>query len=217
MSTADAMSAVTPDMATAFHEAGHAVVGHHLGIGIRKLTIVKDEDYLGATFHYAGRPMSDDQLYSPDARTRTRLEKHIIGTWAGPLAEERATGWNDGGAGLTAPFEHPEHGPVRRLAEGGDMLRIIEMAELLHGSGRTADAYMEYLRLRTLDIIEHAPFVWPQIEAVATALVEHPTLTGRQFRDVCQRVVDDALAPGLARLAKLMGPREEHLAGGSEG
>jgi hypothetical protein len=192
---------------TAFHEAGHAVVAHYLGIGVRKVTIVEDDDALGRTLGF-GRPMSDDQLYSPDARTRARLEKAIIAAWAGPLAEERATGeFDDHGAGLTSPIHHPEHGQVRRLTEGGDMHRIIEMADTMHGSGRTTDAYIEYLRLRTLDLLEHGPFIWDQIEAVAAALEEHKTLTARQFRDVCQRAVDDALEPGRQRIHGLMAAR----------
>jgi hypothetical protein len=186
--------------ATAVHEAGHAVAARELGIGIRRLRIVEDEDSTGRTLYY-GRPISDEQYYSPDARTQRQLEKRIIATWAGPLAEERAPSeWNATGAGLSEPFEHPEHGTVHHLYPDGDLGRIQYMAGIIHaGPGRSTDAYVEYLRCRALDLLEHGRFIWAQVEAVAAALIKQKTLSGKQTRDVCWRVIEDALARGRTR------------------
>lgn len=85
------------------------------------------------------------------------------------------------------------------------MGRILDMSEIVQGGlGRTTEAYIEYLRLRALEMLEHRPFVWGHVEAVAAALQEHETLSGRRFRAVCQQAIDEELAPGRARLARVM-------------
>ncbi len=63
---------------------------------------------------------------------------------------------------------------------------------------------MEYLRLRTTDMLSQ-PFVWKLVEAVAAPLVDRQTLSGRQFREVCQRVTDDELRSTLERWKRQRG------------
>lgn len=48
--------------ATAFHEAGHAVVAFHLGMGVREVSILSSDDAEGHVLHYASHRGSSPML-----------------------------------------------------------------------------------------------------------------------------------------------------------
>ena len=54
-------------------------------------------------------------------------------------------------------------------------------------SDRTAQAYSQLLKMRTLDLIERLT-VWSQITAVACALWELGELTGPRFQAICREI-----------------------------
>ena len=77
--------------ATAYHEAGHAVVSMELGRGFRKVTIVPSGDTLGHCRNTPwGKTQPDVDAYSP--RARGRIETAIIILFAGGLAEGKFCG-----------------------------------------------------------------------------------------------------------------------------
>jgi hypothetical protein len=73
---------------TAYHEAGHAVVGWRLGIGLRKkgVTIVPDEamGYLGCCA--PRRIIARDIEWNDSGRNRMRVEKKVQCLLAGEIA-----------------------------------------------------------------------------------------------------------------------------------
>jgi ATP-dependent Zn protease len=145
----------------AFHEAGHAVVRRYFGMGIKKITIVEDDESYGRV---SNRPPGD--WFRPDieidGRRRRRIELEIMTGWAGTLAEEMHAGESE--ATIAGARE--------------DINQIANLALYASGSEEEAEAYIEWLRLRTLGILR---VMWGEIEAVATALLERETLTGKQW------------------------------------
>ena len=79
------------DEAVAYHEAGHAVTNFELGRKIRKVTIIPTEDYSGACFDYKLLDSMAD-TYGDTPTVRRRVEREIMGKFAGQLAEDRFRG-----------------------------------------------------------------------------------------------------------------------------
>ncbi len=77
--------------ATAYHEAGHAVMAMETGRAVRLVTVVPEGNYLGVCRHTAA-----PAWLSPDAHLGRReirwLERCILIRMAGPAAERRFTG-----------------------------------------------------------------------------------------------------------------------------
>ena len=71
---------------TAYHEAGHAVAAHALGIVIEGVSIVQDEGSLGHTT----TPLPEN-FDSSDEKADAVLEKHLIVGVAGAASEELLT------------------------------------------------------------------------------------------------------------------------------
>jgi hypothetical protein len=149
---------------TAYHEAGHAVARCRLRLPIKKVSIEENEDYQGIVLP---GPLADsiDPESGNDLRTRDRLEKEIITCYAGIAAERRVN--------RRTPGWHAE----------ADMELAVDWALYQHGGGPVVDAYLRYLRIRTDDYIT-SPLWWPAIEAVASALLDRQTLSGRDVRAV---------------------------------
>jgi ATP-dependent Zn protease len=157
---------------TAYHEAGHAVVRYKLGLSVKAVSIVSDDNSGGRSSH---RPPGE--WFRPDietdARHRRRIEDEVMCGWAGALAEERLGESSD---------KELEVGAAQ------DVNTIVWFASYFTGSDYETEAYIEWLRRRTEGLLNRAD-VWPAIEAVAAALLEEHTLTGRQVR----RIIDDAM------------------------
>jgi len=77
--------------AIAYHEAGHAVAALVLHRRFRHVTIEPDEDSGGHIAWSLGGPRVSE-LANSERRLRARIERGIIVTYAGPLAEARYTG-----------------------------------------------------------------------------------------------------------------------------
>ena len=154
------------------------------GVGVRCVSAVPDE-------HSGGRTLG----YGPGGGLRRRSDTiAMMISWAGPLAEERAVGLWQHRPGLV---EHLERGRLDafgwlRANEHGadDMRQLLDVSEEPGWfRPRTSAAWRHYLRCRTLDLLEH-PEIWDQVTAVALALWEHETLSGRRLHRLCRAVED---------------------------
>lgn len=86
---------------TAYHEAGHAMAGHLLGVPFRYLTIKSDGTALGRVQFRPSRLINADTFDNLSPRRRDLVERRIIVSLAGPEAQRLVTGRYDrrGGAG----------------------------------------------------------------------------------------------------------------------
>ena len=157
---------------TAIHEAGHAAVAMHVGIGIRRVTIAPTGAAQGKASHY---PIG--KWFQPDievtTRTRTRIERSIMVFWAGTLAEE-----------LIGGRAEPDGATHDR-----DM--IVQLATFICGDPEETSAYIEWLRLRCRNLLQ-TPLVRRAVDAITDALVERTTLRGTEIRAVVSDSLLDA-------------------------
>lgn len=150
--------------ATAFHEAGHAVVSVVERVPLTRVTIVEDGDALGSCGHMPW-PTSVQPEYDGSSRTTARIRRQIRVLFAGVIAEAKSTGskrWNLRGF-------HSDRVSI------GDLALYVE-------SGREdASAVCERERCNTEALVaEH----WRAIVSVALALLEHESLSGRRVREI---------------------------------
>jgi hypothetical protein len=103
-----------------------------------------------------------------DGPTRRRLEERIMISLAGPEAEAERTGRYD------------------REAAQEDLDRAIDHACFMTGDEAEASAYVEWLRLRTLNLMKDTYFE-PALEALAAELLEHHEVPYRRARSVMKR------------------------------
>jgi hypothetical protein len=135
--------------ATAYHEAGHAIVGAGLG-AIVKVATVKPRGKILGRVRFAACP--DDH------------ESELLCTLAGPFAQKRfapRSAWRSG----NRDFDNAKKLVVSRI----------------HGKGTVAQKYLAYMEARAAQVVN---VFWIDIEAVAKALLERETMTGREIRAV---------------------------------
>lgn len=155
-----------PIAAAAYHEAGHAVMCHMLGVRLKSISVGWDELYGGETDHaklqYAGVPIDPK-----DTRARLRLEKAIMLCMAGPLAQQKfAPAGTHGDYGGALDFD-----VAFRLA-----LRSFR-------SRKTAAAYLAFIQAWISQKWQE-PRVWAAVERVARALIKDRKLSGHQARSI---------------------------------
>jgi ATP-dependent Zn protease len=145
------------DEATAYHEAGHAVVALALGRPVHKVTVLPDRERLGhCRFAKAVVRPSDDWV-----------EIEMLIALAGLAAEARHTGtygWEEAGRDLRY---------VRKLAAGRAGNRSVERLE------KRVLAKVEYL----LADEGH----WAAVSLIAAELLRHGTISGRAARHLYVR------------------------------
>jgi hypothetical protein len=153
--------------ATAYHEAGHAVMALVHQRGFRYVTITARADSLG---HVLFRRFSKN--FDPEGAFRysdPRIDRTIDVTvdcaLAGHIAEKRATGRNHWSGAI------------------GDHDAAIELALYRCGSTEQAEAYLEWRRLWVRDKLTTG-HIWKAVEAVAEALVESERLSHAEARAV---------------------------------
>ncbi len=157
--------------ATAYHEAGHAVIAWHLRLGIGRVSIVPDPDRgsLGHIETKVPRWIDPDVDLSPAAQDW--LQRRIQMSLAGRASEKLFTGrWNHVGA-------------------RGDYRSATDLALYVCGSSEEISAFIKWLDLRTRATVK---FHGAQIAKVAAALLEHHTLRPRDVERLIQEWYKEA-------------------------
>jgi hypothetical protein len=181
----------------AYHEAGHAVASHFLDIEYRYATINPDEDSLGhVRYEEPSPPFRELDFFeafavSPETMTRAQmafvgqleeaerlrerdnLEKHMLISLAGGLAQRRIRGRSD-------------HRGARR-----DYGNTVDAALLLtQHDPKEAYLYQRLLRYRAERMVLG---YWHFIEAVALELLEKRTLQADEVAAIISRVSDQRM------------------------
>jgi ATP-dependent Zn protease len=146
-----------PDEATAYHEAGHAVIALALGRPVQRVSILPDREHLGqCAFRKAVFRPSEDWL-----------EREILIALGGIAAEARHTGhyaWH--GA-------HRDRQYVRRLA-------------VQRAGERQAGRLERRLLAKAEHLLDQAGH-WPAVELIAAELLRRGAVSGRAVRDLFGR------------------------------
>ncbi len=137
-------------VATAYHEAGHAVVALALGRPVHRVTVRPNADRLGQCEFKKGRHQPTDD----------GLEDEILISLAGMAAEARATGIYERG------------GAVRDL-------RFARSLMLQRASERGLDRYERRMLAKVENLLADDGH-WRAVEAIAAELVAKETISGRQ-------------------------------------
>jgi ATP-dependent Zn protease len=143
------------DLATAYHEAGHAVVALSLGRSIEKLSIVRNSLRLGAVNLGSSRRGRRDDYF----------EKEALVLLAGLLSEARITGklnWNG----------------ARQ-----DVLNLRKLISARVGTEKAAERLERRLFDKTEHYLSQAG-IWEAIEKIAKELLQHRSISGRSARHV---------------------------------
>jgi len=146
--------------ATAYHEAGHAVMTAACNRKIYSATIIPRDDAHGSVEHE--NPLRGIKLkFNNGYPARLRAEDAVMICLAGGIAQLRA---------------FPRL--LRRWHTHTDYVRAVEIARSICGSPDEATAFLKWLDLRMRSILDVR---WFQVEAVAAALVERKRLTGAEI------------------------------------
>ena len=152
---------------TAYHEAGHAVAAIVHRIPFDKVTIVSTDEYLGGVFAQDPSWFRPD-LNNADFRTRSFLERRVIGILAGPEAERRHTGRRG------------------RVGAQGDYKNAVDLASYITGSFAETEAYLRWLTIRAEGFVAYG-LSWHSITMLAEALLERETVSSRAVRLIIRR------------------------------
>jgi hypothetical protein len=168
-------AAFTPS-ATCYHEAGHAVVAHRLGIDVDYVSVIETDDH--RRVDPAGLPATGGLRPEEAASERALAEDHITVSWAGTLAENRLGAARDRQPLGVAADRQRETG---RSLTSSDLEEIVELGDRVASSHRAFDALVEWLRIRASDLLDRH---WDEVEAVARVLSRRLELTGVEVGDV---------------------------------
>ena len=170
---------------TAYHEAGHAVVGLALKMPIAFVTIKPKASYLG---HVSQAPIhhSLGEVYARGSYRKPIADASKQDAFGNPVSE-RSDDWHADAvmciAGGMAQTEFLKDGRTWRELAGtsGDRRAVALARRKLGDRARSIEEYeAECEKL----IKQH----WPLIEAVAAKLLKEETLSGNDVYDICWRV-----------------------------
>jgi ATP-dependent Zn protease len=150
---------------TAYHEAGHAVIGLVLGYGVRKATIRQRYSYLGSAWISKRRHSSSGstEVQAVDVSPDSDDFGHICIDLAGPLAEQLVN---------PVPFEELINHGAR-----GDWPSARKHARRINR--QHADILIVVLMEETRALVQQHR---EAIGRVAAALLEHETLTADDIK-----------------------------------
>ncbi|MFY9839299.1 MAG: hypothetical protein WAK55_23045 [Xanthobacteraceae bacterium] len=142
--------------ATAYHEAGHAVVAYFLNYKPELVTIVPTVDAAGHVIH--PNPLHGFQLDIDDSdEARLRVESAITICFAGPIAQQRYNprSW-------------------RRVHSQLDYDKIAELVSHVCDSDEQANAFIRWRQIVACDMVKAH---WLRIQLVAGQLLERENLS----------------------------------------
>jgi len=150
--------------ATAYHEAGHAVVALMGGDRVPKqATIVPAGDVLGSVSYAKWSSGLRPDCYLTPGRMQL-VQARIDTLLAGVIAERRGTGRRHNWTGGTS-----------------DIDSATDLAAYLNGSDRQTELFLRWRRLCVRDKVE---LHWPEIERLAVTLLARGTLTSDEIRQI---------------------------------
>jgi hypothetical protein len=161
--------------ATAYHEAGHAVACYHLHLRFTHVTIIPDDDSLGAIHHgkdYYSKnfdPESDNSL-----KTMDRIEREVISSLAGQAAEAKYRNRNNW------------KGSVSDWSKG------VDFASRSAGGGEVLQKYVEYCWARAKALF-NPPWLWYAVEVLARELLKDKKIGSRKARQIIKGAFDDSV------------------------
>ena len=146
------------ELVTAYHEAGHAVVGHFLGSTPKLLSKIPGKGFVGvARFRnqFAGISLEWDR----SGRAHMRVQREIMICLAGPIAQRKSSprSW-------------------RRYHGGRDHDTAFELALRIYPD--SCDDFVKWLSQETTAIIGAK---WNYVEGLAKELYTRQTMTGSQI------------------------------------
>jgi len=153
----------------AYHEAGHVVVGHLLGLQLLDTDILPDDEGGRGHTHFA-HPGSwfQPQRGRLDARERDLIERVLTTFMAGFAAESR-------------------HGEADVEGSGYDLDQSLrEWVGYIAGTPRGREAALRGFLERAVSIVEGSQ-AWAAIEAVAAALLAEEQLSGSAAAQIAQQ------------------------------
>jgi ATP-dependent Zn protease len=150
---------------TAYHEAGHAVIGLVLGYDVRKATIRQRYSYLGSAWISKKRhgSLGSTEVQSAGVSPGSDDFGHICIDLAGPLAEK-----------LVSPDPFDE---LIRYGARGDWQSAHKRARRINR--QLADILIDVLMGETRALVQQHK---DAIACVAAALLEHETLTADDIK-----------------------------------
>lgn len=155
------MNAPAYDVATAFHEAGHAAMALALDRPVHKVSVLPNLDYLGQCRFGKGvfRPSED------------WVEREILISLAGMAAEARHTG------------RYCRDGATRDL-------RYSRKLALQRATERQLDRYERRMIAKVENLLADDA-LWRAVEAIAAALMDHGTISGRAARHLYEHATQE--------------------------
>lgn len=145
------------DEATAYHEAGHAVLALVLGRPVHKVSVLPNRERLGEVRFGTGSAKPTDDW----------LEREILIALAGPLAEARFTG----------TFGH---------AEAAQDLRFVRRLALQRKSERAAERYEQRMSAKAEYLLGDEA-TWAAVVLIAAELMARGEISGRAARHLFER------------------------------
>jgi hypothetical protein len=154
------------DEATAYHEAGHAVMAVKLGQQFEYVTLKESDDSLGHIFY--GEWMAEPDFDFDSAHHRDELYRRTCVILAGAAAESDYTGGSE----------------VDSAGATGDREGAIDFAFQAGMQAEETEAWINWIWVRMRRLVQ-APTVRTAIIDVATALRRDKTLTHAQCAQLC--------------------------------
>lgn len=156
--------------ATAYHEAGHAVLSCVLGRPIRKVTVIAEDDFLGKVTGFS-RPSLYRRLEVGQDGWKLAIPRMMI-LFGGPLAEEFFAGRRN------------------RRGAGYDNDAISDIAISACGSSEEASCFVRWVETKTASVLRN-PTNWAAVRHVAASLMAHGELGGEEVKRLCSEAMKD--------------------------
>jgi hypothetical protein len=152
--------------ATAYHEAGHAIISGISGIRVSRVTAEPDEDSLGAT--HRSDPLRRIAIDGDDdsPRAQRRAENCMIVSLAGTVAQRKY---------------NPRS--VRRYQHASDWESVCDiLTHSCSGDKKIMRTYYELMELRAKALVQNL-VNWRAIGILAEELLQRRTLAGKTLRE----------------------------------
>jgi len=148
--------------ATAYHEAGHAVVAWAEGIRLRSVSIIPTDDTDGRVEHVNQLWGSTIDSNRSDAN-RLKAERHVRVSLAGQLAQRKF-----------------DRRTVRKWHAQRDHESAVNVLGHLVQSNRELEAWLDLLSIQTEQLLK---LHWQMVRGLAQELMKRNRMGGKELRD----------------------------------